>query len=172
LYLIRPDGSSLKRIGPTDVNLFAPSWSPDASRIAVVTGDEDAWVVGVLDLQDGKVGRYVEPGINAGSVKWSPDGSKLAFDAVFETNFDLYILDLETLVVDRLTEGPAVDSRPVWSPDMTQLVFHSTRDRGGSVGGHERWEEFELYVLDLKSRDVQRLTDNDSFDAHPDWCVP
>jgi len=172
LYLIRPDGSSLKRVGPTDVNLFAPSWSPDGGQISVVTGDEDGWVIGILDLQDGEVRRYVEPGVNVGSVKWSPDGSKLAFDSVFETNFDLYIFDLETLVVDRLTEGLAVDSRPEWSPDMTRLVFHSTRDSSGSVSGEERWDEFELYILDLESRNVERITDNTWFDAHPEWCVP
>jgi Tol biopolymer transport system component len=101
-----------------------------------------------------------------------PAGSKLAFDTVSGTNFNHYILDLETSVVNRLTEGSAGDSRPEWSPDMTQLIFDSTRDRGGSVGGAGRWEEFELYVLDLTSRDAERLTTNDSFDAHPDWCVP
>jgi Tol biopolymer transport system component len=172
LYLIQPDGSSLKRIGPTDVNLFHPSWSPDASHIAVVTGDGNTWMVGVLNLHDGAVRRFAEPGIGVGSVKWSTDGTKLAFDAVSGTNFDLYILDLETLMVDRLTKGPAIDSRPEWSPDMTQLVFNSTRDRGGSVSGDERWEEFELYLFDLKGRNVQRVTDNEWFDAHPDWCPP
>ena len=172
MYLIRPNGSDLTRIGPTDVNLFAPSWSPDASQMAVVTGDEDAWIVGVLNLREGTVRHLTGPDMDAGSVKWSADGSKLAFDAVIDTNFDLYILDLETLVSDRLTEIPAVDARPEWSPDMTQLVFHSTRDRGGSVGGAERWEEFELYILDLKSRTVKRLTSNTRFDTHPDWCTP
>lgn len=172
LYLIRPDGSSLKRIGSTDVNLFHPSWSPDASQVAVVTGDEEAWMVGVLDMHDGKVRRFAEPGTGVGSVKWSADGSRLVFDAGFQTNRDLYMLDFRTLAIDRLTEGPAVDARPEWSPDMTQLVFHSTRDRGGSVSGDERWQEFELYILDLESRDVKRITDNDWFDAHPDWCVP
>jgi Tol biopolymer transport system component len=172
LYLIRPDGSSLRRIGPTDVNLFHPSWSPDASQIAVVTGDEEAWMVGVLDLHDGKVRPFTESGAGVGSVKWSTDGSKLVFDSGIQNNRDLYVLDFRTLAIDRLTEGPAVDARPEWSPDMTQLVFHSTRDRGGSVSGDERWEEFELYILDLESRDVKRITDNDWFDAHPDWCVP
>jgi len=172
LYLIRPDGSSLKRVGAADVNLFAPSWSPDGVQLAVITGEEDNWVIGVLDLLEGAVRRYAETGIGVGSVKWSPDGTKLAFDEITGTNFDLYILDLETSEVDRLTEGPAVDARPEWSPDMTKLIFHSTRDEGGSVGGAERWEEFELYTFNLKSREVERFTNNTSFDAHPDWCIP
>ena len=58
---------------------------------------------------------------------------------------------------------------PEWSPDATRLVFHSTRDFG-SVGGSEVWEEFELYLMDLRDGTVTRLTVNDALDAHPDWC--
>jgi len=172
LYLIRPDGSSLRRVGPIDANLFHPSWSPDASKMAIVTGTEDAWIVGVLDVHDQGVRNFSKAGIGIGSVKWSPTGTRLVFDAGIEYERDLYMMDLETQAVDRLTTDPAVDARPEWSPDMMQLVFHSTRDRGGSVSGDERWEEFELYLLDLESRDIERLTNNTWFDAHPDWCVP
>ena len=170
--LFGPDGSSLKRIGPLDANLFHPSWSPDASKIAVVTGNEDAWIVGVLNLRDRNLRGLLEAGTGLGSVKWSPTGTRLVFDAGVESERDLYMMDLETLAVDRLTEDSSVDARPEWSPDMSQLVFHSTRDRGGSVSGDERWEEFELYLLDLESREIERLTDNSWLDAHPDWCVP
>ena len=105
LYLIRPDGSDLHRIGPDGVNLFHPSWSPDQSRIAVVTGNEEAWVVGILDLSSGVVEQITKPGLDVGSVKWSPDSSKLALDAVTDSNFDLYLLDLETKVLQRLTKN-------------------------------------------------------------------
>jgi Tol biopolymer transport system component len=172
LYLIRPDGSNLHRIGPDGVNLFHPSWSPDQSRIAVVTGNEEAWVVGILDLSTGAVDRLSEPGLDIGSVKWSPDGSRLALDAVSGSNFDLYLLDLETGELRRLTENPAIDARPDWSPDGSQLVFNSTRDQGGSSAGQEQWDEFELYVFDLESGGIERLTNNSWFDAHPDWCTP
>jgi len=172
LYLIRPDGSDLHRIGPGGVNLFHPAWSPDQSRIAVVTGNEEAWVVGILDLSSGVVEQLTKPGLDVGSVKWSPDGSKLALDAVVDSNFDLYLLDLETKALQRLTTNTAIDARPDWSPDGTQLVFHSTRDQGGSSVGQERWEEFELYIFDLASGGIERLTHNSWFDAHPDWCAP
>lgn len=172
LYLIRPDGSNLHRIGPEGVTLSHPSWSPDESRIAVVTGSEEAWITGFLDLSRGVLQHITEPGLDVGSVKWSPDGSTLAVDAVSDSNFDLYLLDLQTNALQRLTKNPAIDARPEWSPDGAQLVLHSTRDRGGSVAGQERWEEFELYILDLASGRIERLTENSWFDAHPDWCKP
>lgn len=173
LYLIRLDGTDLHRIGPEGVNLFQPSWAPDQSRIAVVTGNEGAWVVGLLDLANQSVEQVTGPELSVGSVKWSPGGSKLALDAVSsDFNFDLYLLDLVSGDLQRLTRNMAVDARPDWSPDEKQLVFHSTRDQGGSIAGEEQWDQFELYVLDLESGGIERLTENPWFDAHPDWCTP
>lgn len=67
----------------------------------------------------------------------------------------------------RLTDGPAVDARPERSPDGRHLVFHSTRDYG-SGGGSDRWQDFELYVIEVATGSVRRLTRIGYLDAHPD----
>jgi len=162
----------LRRVGPTGADLFHPSWAPDGRRIAVLTGTETGWVAGILSLDSGTVHPVTEPGLGVGSVQWSPDGATIALDAVVESNFDLYLLNLESGRLRRLTRGRGIDARPTWSPDGSRLAFHSTRDCGASVGGQERWDEFELYVLDLSTGETDRLTDNGYFDAHPDWCRP
>lgn len=167
LYLIRPDGSDIQQV--EGHNLFHPSWSPNGERLAVVTGDESEYHGGVLELEDGLLERFTPEGLNVGSVKWSPDGAAIAFDAVIEDNFDLYIVDNDGSNLRRLTDSPAIDARPEWSPDGSRLLFHSTRDFE-SVHGNEQWDHFELYLLDLKTQEVKRLTENDKFDAHPDWC--
>jgi TolB protein len=170
LYLVRPDGSGLRRIGQPGVNLFHPSWSPDGSELAVVSGRPQAWVAAVVDLRTGFPRAIDTDSIQVASVKWSPDGQRLAFDGVInETNFDLYTMNIDGSDRRRLTNHPAVDARPEWSPDGRRIVFHSTRDYG-SVGGSERWDEFELYTLEVATGSVRRLTRNRRFDAHPDWC--
>jgi hypothetical protein len=40
------------------------------------------------------------------------------------------------------------------------------------MAGEENWSEFELYLLDLSTGEIERLTDNSFFDGHPDWCTP
>ena len=167
LYLIRPDGSGVRRV--KGENLFHPSWSPDGGRLAVVTGEEPEYHGAVLSLGSSELQRITPEGLNVGSVKWSPDGTAIAFDAVVEDNFDLYFVDADGSNFRRLTESPAIDARPEWSPDGAQLLFHSTRDFG-SVHGDGQWAHFELYVLDLETGQIRHLTENDQFDAHPDWC--
>ncbi len=168
LYLIRPDGSDLQRV--EGHNLFHPSWSPDGKRLAVVTGDKPEYYGAVLELGDEELRRFTPKGLSVGSVKWSPDGTAIAFDAVVEDNFDLYVVNTDGSDLRRLTRAPAIDARPEWSPDGTKLLFHSTRDFGSGRGG-DQWDHFELYLLDLETREVRRLTENDKFDAHPDWCI-
>jgi TolB protein len=135
-----------------------------------VTGDEPEYYGAILELRNGKPERFTPKGFNVGSVKWSPDGAAIAFDAVIGDNFDLYVADTGGLNLQRLTQSPAIDARPEWSPDGTKLLLNSTRDFG-SVHGDDQWDHFELYLLDLETRKVRRLTENDKFDAHPDWCV-
>lgn len=170
LYLVRPDGSDLRRIEGT--NLFHPSWSPDGQRLAIVTGDESDWFGATLRVDGSELQRFTPEGMAVGSVKWSPDGSRIAFDARVDGNFDLFLADLgeSNSKLERLTRSPAIDARPEWSPDGTKLVFNSTRDFG-SVREGTSWDEFELYSFDLESREIRRLTEDETFDAHPDWCV-
>ncbi len=170
LYLVRPDGTGLHRIGRPGVNLFHPSWSPDGTELAVVTGEPGAWTAAVVDIQTGTLDHIDTDWVQVASIKWSPDGRQLAFDGIIDdTNFDLYVMNVDGSERRRLTDNPAVDARPEWSPDGRRFVFHTTRDYG-SVGGSERWEEFELYTMELATGFTRRLTRNGHFDAHPDWC--
>jgi TolB protein len=63
-----------------------------------------------------------------------------------------------------------MDARPAWSADGSEIVFHSTRDYG-SDGENVDYSQVELYVMRADGSDVRRLTRNEFFDAHPDWCL-
>jgi Tol biopolymer transport system component len=169
LYLIRPDGSDFRRLGSEGINLFHPSWSPDSRKVAVVTGDDNGWFLGVFDIETQDLTVLAYTGFDIASVKWSPDGDHFVVDVVEENNYDLYVLNDQGNVTKRLTINKAIDARPEWIGNDKYLAFHSTRDFG-SVGGAENWNEFELYLFDLTSGIVSRLTNNLYFDGHPDWC--
>ena len=167
MYLINIDGSGQRPIGP--LAAYHPSWSPDGEEIAFITEKESSYVGAIMKSDGTEVREITDIEGGLGSIKLSPDGRRIAFDAVLESNFDIYVMNSDGSNLRRLTDDPAVDARPEWSPDGQEIVFHTTRDYG-SVGGSEKWEEFELYVMDLKDLSIRRLTENKTFDAHPDWC--
>lgn len=96
IYVVRPDGSGLRRIValpldmPDAVWLDAPRISPDGRRVAYtfVRGGKDTahrWAgevdsLWVADIDGGNPHRIVPWGTHVGDADWSPDGSRLVFE--------------------------------------------------------------------------------------------
>lgn len=58
----------------------------------------------------------------------------------------------------QVTAGPWDDEDPAVSPDGTKLAFTSHRDGN-----------WELYLLDLTSLELRRLTETAAYEGHPTW---
>jgi Tol biopolymer transport system component len=96
IYVVRPDGTGLRRILPLPMDdpqaswLDAPRISPDGRQVAYTyyrggtdtphkfAGEVSA--VYVADIDGGNPHRVVAWGTNSGDADWSPDGSRLTFE--------------------------------------------------------------------------------------------
>lgn len=70
IYLVRPDGSGLRRLTMGR----SPSWSPDGKSIAYTLGGS-VYEIGA----DGAGERRIVKGVGNADVRWSPDGRKLLY---------------------------------------------------------------------------------------------
>src|SRR5512142_1758013 len=97
-----------------------------------------AVVVGSVPLFGQDTGRpsFAEPSL-------APDRPEVAFVA----GGDIWTVPLAGGEARLLVAHPATESRPLYSPDGKKLAFTSTRTGNGDV-----------YVLDLASGDLKRLT--------------
>ncbi|MGH9761158.1 MAG: DPP IV N-terminal domain-containing protein, partial [Blastocatellia bacterium] len=84
----------------------------------------------------------------------SPDLKEIAF----VSGGDIWTVPSEGGVARLLVSNPATESRPLYSPDGSKLAFVSTRTGGG-----------DIYVLDMKTGNVRRVTYDDGYEQLDAW---
>jgi dipeptidyl aminopeptidase/acylaminoacyl peptidase len=100
---------------------------------------------------------------DASGPEWSPDGRRLAFAG----RGGIWVSRPDGTGRRRVTRAPrsGLDDEPSWSPDGRRIVFHREWEHGPSLDS-----TVDLYVVDLRTRRVMRLTHSpDSWEFEPDW---
>jgi tricorn protease len=85
----------------------------------------------------------------------SPDGKEIAF----VSGGDIWIVPSSGGEAHLLVSDPATESRPLYSPDGKYLAFVSTRTGNG-----------DIYLLNLQSNELKRITYDDVLDQLDGWC--
>ena len=107
---------ALLRLTPLDSWSQAPSWSPDGSLIAHVTGEGGGqWGLYVVDTVGANRQRLFSPVFSEAPAAWSSDSQKLAFVIVDEDE-ELALIRRDGSGFLRLTDNNARDWDPAWEP--------------------------------------------------------
>jgi TolB protein len=163
LYSMPETGGTPRRLTNTSTNETQPALTRDGSRLAFISdesGTPKLWIAGAGgDGAQRATPAFGFPGSVEASPSWSPAGDRLVFVATSNGSADLFTLvpgnSPEVLVDDSLA-----DVEPAWSADGRQVAFVSDRDG-----------DDELYVVDLQTRQVRRLTNRPGIDAQPSWLA-
>jgi Tol biopolymer transport system component len=101
--------------------------------------------------------------LDASDPEWSPDGRQIAYTG----RGGIWVSRADGTGRRRVTREPkrGLDNEPSWSPDGRRIVFHREWERNEELD-----LTVELYVVDLRTGKVERLTHSpDSWEFDPDW---
>ncbi|MEM9327268.1 MAG: S9 family peptidase, partial [Bacteroidota bacterium] len=81
IWLMNADGSGHRKLTSFDGNESSPRWSPDGSRLAFTTSDDDGngSEIYVFWTKSGQLARLSQLDRSPGGLSWSPNGQWIAF---------------------------------------------------------------------------------------------
>jgi Tol biopolymer transport system component len=146
-----------------------PIWSPSGDLIAYITGNDGFSEIVLVSARDGRRleriskdffgSEYEEIRSDGSGLAWSPDGDRIAFIAKHrESEYLLEVNVVSKQLERRIKLNFDAAGSPSYDGSGEQIVF-SALSRGRT----------DLYIINLATEELTRLT-NDSFDdSHPSW---
>jgi TolB protein len=94
------------------------------------------------------------------SPSWSPDGQWLAYVSFENKRSAVYVQFVRTGERRQVSARAGINGAPVWSPDGRKLAL----TLGGSGGNPD------IYVLELQTQNLTRITDDPAIDTEAAWA--
>lgn len=162
LFLINADGSGLHQLTHNEHRDDYPAWSPASGRIVYRSELEGESRLFEIDPEDGAT-RLLSEHAGDGRLRWSADGSQLVFAVEHQDGTAFLRLDADgnaSMAPLVLPDLPGAGN-PQVSPDG-RLVLFDAHSEARTESGDGLWE---LWTLDMETRELTRLTTN----AVDDW---
>ena len=135
IYVIKADGSGLRRLTRNTLADNNPVWSPDGRRIAF-TRDRDRQTVNIYVMNaDGSGQQRLSPTVRRRpwiELAWSPDWKRIAFVASGGPlgRPDIFVMNADGSDVRNVTNTVTTSFDLAWSPDGRRIAYLE-----GSPGG-------------------------------------
>lgn len=167
IFIMRDDGSEPRRLTDAPGRDYEPDSRPDGEAIVFVSdraGDGNADLY-EMELAGGEPRRLTFGGGGEGErvvndyPHWAPGGTKIVFQRTTTkpdgaNDADIWLLDVASGDETQLTDTPDDwDSTPSFIADSSAVLFESNRDG-----------DFDIYRLDLETRELTQLTNGPGAD--------
>ena len=137
-----------------------PSWSPDGSKIAYISGSGHNYSIWVMNANGSNSVKLTDGmGVVDLQPRWSPDGAKI----VFERDNSVYIMNSNGSNEKMLI---SLAGSPDISPDSQYIAFDGGAVKG--IGGTPE-QGRSIFIMDIDGTNVKRLTNDFGNEIFPSW---
>jgi Tol biopolymer transport system component len=171
IHLMNTDGSSPIMFNTGLVDDGCPIWSPDGQKLLFISADgsynglKRELNLYTINKDSTELTQLTYGPGDVYSAAWSPDGSRIVLAAGQDRGHipvSLYVMNSDGSNVRQITfpDKSSSDRDPAWSPDGKAIVFSSNPQNDN----REENPNYSLFILDLITNNVQRLTDENQIE--------
>jgi Tol biopolymer transport system component len=151
LFVVRRNGTDLRRVTSTTEVAASAVWSPDGARLIYHTAAPEQVCAGGLMFATG-TSQIAAIDVQTGARSLLSDGEGLkVFPGVLESSTTAYVTRTGLRFTGRETEVAGEFGRPSWSADGRAMVFHRDVRRGTRLRGATRASPDARFALSLYS---------------------
>lgn len=171
IYLQRVEDGRLTQLTSDRRADIQPNWSPDSSQIAFLREATRSGYPYDVMIVPARGGEPRQIGESWGGLAWSPDGKYLVITEILEG------LAQSRLALIPIEGGPSQLISPPPTPNDSRTVIFEGDPRFSRDGKFLAFvrsksdTNADLYVLDLKTRAIRRLTEKDSMIKTFEWTA-
>jgi TolB protein len=162
LYIVSAGGGRARRVSKQPGLNTGAAWAPGGGSIALTLSHEGNAELYRINSADGAIqARLTNNGAIDSSPSFSPDGSQIAFVSNRGGSPQIYVMPAAGGAPKRVTFQGKYNQTPRWSPraDKPQIAFTGRDERG----------VFDVFILDVKSGRIDRLTQGKGSNLDPTW---
>ena len=196
-YVIRVDGSNLKRVSNGHGKTTCGWFLPDGQRLFFASSHAHdstcpprpdpskgyVWGLDRFDIytanRDGSgLRRLTNYNVYTAEGVLSPDGKRIVFTSLKDGDLDIYTMNVDGTDVRRLTTTPGYDGGPWWSPDGSKIVYRAWHppdsaglaDYQGLLAQRMvRPSRMELWVMNADGSNQRQITNLGGANFGPSW---
>jgi TolB protein len=161
LYIVPAGGGRARRVSKQPGLNTGAAWTPGGGSLALTMsyeGNADLYRIGADGGLQARL--TANPAIDS-SPSYSPDGAQLAFVSNRQGSPQIFVMSSGGGSPKRVTFQGKYNQTPRWNPraDKAQIAFTGRDERG----------VFDVFLLDVKSGKIDRLTQGKGSNLDPTW---
>lgn len=164
IYIMKTDGTELKKITGEGTNEFGPAWSKDGQKLFFGAVNPETKAADIFSVKADGTGltQLTKTGKNA-SPSVSPDGKKIVFNSEkAEHKPQIFVMNTDGSGLKALTNDDTLAFyNPLWSPDGKKIVYYV--EKGDNKD--------QIWTMNADGSEQKLLTNNIGHNFYPSWSA-